>query len=139
MLRRLWGLNTLSAELFLSALALSWGMWLLLPFESYTTTPTYRYLSAWGPEWIFGMLTMLVGIIQYVGVLLGVTNYFQQWRFRIGGGILGVAIWGSIALSFWLSNPFSTAPIIYTITLLGCMFIALRLSIMSGKLGHHLW
>ena len=135
-LRKIYSLDTRSAELFASALAITFGGWLLAPWGTYGTSSTFKYLSVWGPEWMFGLTMLLTGAIQYSGIIFSLIPDKRHWIFRIVGSELGVMVWCVLAISFWLSNPFSTAPIIYTIVVLVCIAVSIKLSIESGKVGH---
>ena len=137
--RRLLHIDTRSAELYSAALAMTFGTWLFLPWETYSTSSTFKYLSVWGAEWVFGLIVLLIGVIQYGGVILSLLPHNRHWILRIIGSELSMVIWCTLAISFWLSNPLSTAPVIYTVVTLVSTGISIKLSIESGKVGHFIW
>ena len=136
---KIYSLDTRSAELFASALAITFGGWLLAPWQTYSAAPTFQYLSVWGPEWAFGLIMLLIGVTQYGGILFSLMPNKCHWILRIIGNNVGVVGWSILAISFWLSNPTSTAAIVYTVVVLICIYISIKLSIESGKIGHSIW
>lgn len=100
--------------------ALIWGIVLMLPFDTFSTSKTYNLIS-FLPEWLWSVafLTFFVcqsGAILYANIV---------WRVRMV--IVGAIVWATICSMAVGANPVSTA-YFYLIPTLGCVWAFARLS-----------
>lgn len=54
--------DTRLLEIFVGVFSLVWGLYLVFPVNSFTTTTVFLYFSQFVPEWAIGIGLMLVGI-----------------------------------------------------------------------------
>jgi hypothetical protein len=98
-----WGLilqehDTEPAELSGGALKVGVGGWLLLPFETFESSPSFVALTIL-PEWVWGTALLCIGVL-HIGVLrLGA----RSWRQRLS--LFGWLVWFSFAAVLVTANP----------------------------------
>lgn len=62
-----WAVHMVSAAILL----LPWGIWLMLPLDTFGTGLAYRTMGALAPEAVWGVIFASVGVLLYVGTVLG--------------------------------------------------------------------
>jgi len=120
--------------------ALLWGAW-VIAFGTFSSGPAYYYLIAsasWltGPvhaEWLWGGLTVAAGCAQLVGVFSDRAD--GRVRLRMGAALFSCTLWVSLGVAFTLTNPVSTAPVVYGLFALANA--ALYYQIGTGQRGRH--
>lgn len=102
-------------EIVLAGLALGFGVWLLLPFDTFGTSATFGTLAELATEAVWGLAMATLGALWYFGILV-------KWKMlrQLTAGLCMVA-WAFISMAFWDSNLSSTASITYPIFSLACM------------------
>jgi CHASE2 domain-containing sensor protein len=94
----------------LSAMGLLiWGIWLLLPWDTFGASPSFRAMKAFAPEWIWGASIAFVGFLQTLATLR------KNYRARIVTAMLAIFFWLAIVIFFFLGNILSTAWIPYIV------------------------
>ena len=100
----------------LALTALAWGLVLLNPVDTFSTSPAFSMMAQIAPEYIWGLLFLGLGILQLLVIecdkehVKPISGYVQ---------LLGVFIWSMIALFFYIGNPHGTGFVPYiTITFL---------------------
>ena len=100
----------------LALTALAWGLVLLNPTDTFSTSPAFSMMAQIAPEYVWGLLFSGFGVLQLI--IIGrdhkhfkpISGYVQ---------LLGVFIWSMIALFFYIGNPRGTGFVPYiTITFL---------------------
>jgi hypothetical protein len=93
--------------LVLGLAAIVWGLGVSLQENAFATGTAYQFMV--GPEWAWGAVFVLQGLIR----LVAAEGKLHVWRQR--GSILGTACWASLAYFFRLGNP--TSPISWVLIL----------------------
>lgn len=125
-------LRTRPLELLGAGWAVIWGMWVGNPGSViFTSSATFRVMGLVAPEWLWGLVTVIVGL----GQLGAIYNESLVWRYRIG--VTAFLLWGFVTLLFILSNLNSTAPVTYGMMFLISLMVAgkLRWRLAVGESG----
>ncbi len=106
---------------FLSAYAVAWGGWLLLPMQTFTETPVYATMAVLAPEWVWGILVAGLGLVS-------LTARHYRWRrvklvVRLGLGLLFTAM----ALASLLSSLSSVGGLTFASFAAGNYWLSIRL------------
>lgn len=114
-------------ELIFGSSSVLWGTFLLLPIDTFASTPSFRTMATF-PEWAWGFCLALLGILQFMGAT------YDQARIRQAAAFGLIALWGFVAISLLLANPASTGPIAYGWTFTGSEIIVYwRLGLMRRE------
>ena len=79
------------------------GTWLLLPINTFASTPSYQLLADIAPEWVWGLLFLIFGITQLTSVSL------DQVRMRRISSALLALLFIIYISGVFTSNPYSLA------------------------------
>ncbi len=98
-----WGLilaehDTEPVELAGGVLKVMLGAWLVLPWQSFASSPTFETLAV-VPEWLAGMALLSLGAWHMLALRSGV----RCWRRT--ASLLGFLVWFSMAVTFVIANP----------------------------------
>lgn len=101
--RAWWGLilaehDTEPAEFSGGLLKVAIGFWLLLPFETFESSPTFAVFSIL-PEWLWGSALFALGAFH----LLALRSGGQEARRH--AATIGYLVWFSFAMVFVYTNP----------------------------------
>jgi hypothetical protein len=99
---------------FISALQIFlWGLWLLLPFDSFASSKIFMNLEKIAPEWAWG----------FAAVVIGASWVFcRNLKIRSLFALLTIMFWSVITLTYMQSNFMSTATVVYpTLILIASM------------------
>ncbi len=103
----IFGTHTDFFELFNALLLIAWGIWLVLPFETFRTTKAFSVLDAYTNELTFGFIPLLIGLyILYTLIMLRIAR-------RRYGILAASAFWIFIAIVIGASNITSTGVAVY--------------------------
>ncbi len=103
----IFGTHTDFFELFNALLLIVWGVWLILPFETFKTTKAFTVLDTYTHEVVFGFIPLLIGLyILYTLVTLRIAR-------RRYGILTASAFWIFISIIIGSSNITSTGVPIY--------------------------
>lgn len=91
------GVELLSAVM----LAWTWGVVLLWPGNTFTSTRAYTYFALLGPEWLWALMALLIALLQAPGRRM-------RRRVRAMGAVLAATFFLTAALALWLGNPLGT-------------------------------
>ena len=108
-------------EMMSGMLALFWGIILLLPFDTFSSTPSYFAMQTIAPEIAWGLAVAIGGMAQMISVLF-LSNYAR----KLTAGI-SIFIWWFVAGMFIVSNSISTAVPVYSIIALSSSWSFIRL------------
>lgn len=110
------------SELLNGLAATLWGLWLLLPWNTFGRTATFAAMRDTGvPEWLWGTVIFTLGIIQIAGLVAG------WWRWRRRSALILCGVWAFIAVMFAQANISSTGTVIYPLFSLSAMWAYLRM------------
>lgn len=107
-------------ELILGCAALTWGVWLLLPFAIFPTSPTFRVMGEIAPEWVWGLLMAGAGLQSIIGVMR------QSYTMRRWSLAVMAALWLASWTAFVLGNWRSTTSVHYLWWFVLCAYSYLR-------------
>jgi len=116
-----WGANTFWFEVFTVWMAVSWGLVLMLPGDTFQTTKAYSLLQPWGESnwalFVFGVASLKIS-----GLLLGFIT-FGGW-FRLVGSSLAFMFWSLLGVLLYLGNPIGHGWVIYASLACGNIAVA---------------
>ncbi|WP_426455477.1 hypothetical protein ACP26L_36275 (plasmid) [Paenibacillus sp. S-38] len=101
-------------EVTLSAISGYWGVMLLLPFDTFATSPAYDKMANLASESNWGIFMLLVSLYILLGMLIG------HFRMRRIGLLFSTANWLFVSSMLFMGSPSSTGG--------GCYFIFAVLS-----------
>ena len=116
----LFGTHTDFFELFNSTLLIGWGAWLLLPFDSFTSSKAFTVLATYFSETTFGLIPVAIGLY-----ILYTLIAFRIARRRYGI-LAATAFWIFIAVIIGSSNIASTGVAVYGIVAIFSIISYLR-------------
>lgn len=100
-------------EWFMAAMTAAWGAVLLLPAETFTTSPGWVIFRSFWSEEGWGIIMLLLGLVRLFGLYVnGARADVTPW-IRISSAMLGFMVWVGICTSFGLSGIISTWLAIY--------------------------
>lgn len=92
-----------------------WGLWLLLPFQTFGGTRSFSVMDAVAPEWAWGLLMGAGGAGAIIGALL------ERMRWVQFGTLTCFYMWGAISVATVASHPTSTGVPVYTVLSLSAL------------------
>jgi hypothetical protein len=82
-----------------AAMIFGWGVTLLLPGETLTSSPAYLELLDRFPESVWGVILLGIGLLRFAALLIN-----GHWRpsplLRGAAALLGAIVWGQFLLGF---------------------------------------
>lgn len=120
--------NPAPLETILSFESVLLGMWLLLPMNTFSTANTFKMLAVWPGELAVGSILVCLGLARAYALVL------KKTRLRWNIAVVGMVVWSYIDLSFFISNPASTAVVTYFVFVILSAWIlsALTWKIING-------
>lgn len=95
-------------ELYVTMQLLLWGIILVLPMDTFSTSITFRVLASVIKEETLGVLMIVLGVLRLTALLVnGMIPRFTP-LVRIGGAFIGCFVWFFISVSFAESGVIST-------------------------------
>jgi hypothetical protein len=82
--------------------ALSWGVWLLLPFDTFGSSATFRVLPMIAPEWAWGAVFVTVSLLLLFGILRCSRAIRRHALLFLS--LLWLATWSALVISNWRST-----------------------------------
>lgn len=115
-------------ELYSALTVFLWGMWIANPhYDTFSTSTIFNTMSLLPmQEDAQGFIFMLFGLFQMIGLFLNIVRLRRIAAFGI------VLIWLFISTMFIISNPASTATVIYPMLALAAIWAYWRITINSG-------
>lgn len=115
-------------ELYSALTVFLWGMWIANPhYDTFSTSTIFNTMSLLPMhEDAQGFIFMLFGLFQMIGLFLNIGRLRRIAAFGI------VLIWLFISTMFIISNPASTATVIYPMLALAAIWAYWRITINSG-------
>lgn len=108
-------------EYLLASLAMCWGIWLLLPWEAFPSTPTYAVMHKIVPEAVWGGALFANGAVLLCG-LWRLSYRVRRWAL-LSLFILWLMVWLALLFGNWRS----TATAVYIHAAVFCALAYLRL------------
>lgn len=96
-------------EITFGLLMTGWGIQLLMPWSTFSTSISYRALAQIMPEWAWGALLTWVGITKIGAYLL------NHRRVRMAATLGAVMIWTFLSVVFGAANPYGTGIVVYPV------------------------
>jgi hypothetical protein len=109
------------SELLCGLAGALWGAFLLLPQDTFASTPTFNSMELLAPEWAWGLAIMSGGLWQLASMSM------EHHRSRRISALGGALTWAFISVLFALANIASTAVIIYPLLCLSATWAYWRL------------
>lgn len=76
-----------TVEIVFLFLTFGWGAWIVMPWDTFHTSPSYKVLSFIAPEWLWGATALLIGTCRINGLV------FDNYPLRIFAAGAGCGIW----------------------------------------------
>lgn len=115
-----WDADTRGAEVLSALIAWTWGLWLLLPWNTFESVASYAFMSTLLPERTWGVLFLVVGGLQSLAMCGNVH------LFRYPAAVFSMVLWVSVSLMFFASNPGAYGPILYGLLAASQWWVILR-------------
>lgn len=101
------GTHTEFFEVFNAVLIITWGSWLLLPFDSFGSSKAFTVLSTFVSEPLFALLPIIIGVyILYTLITFKITR-------RRYGILAASAFWIFLSIIIGISNIAATGVPVY--------------------------
>lgn len=114
--------QTWTLELFLAVQSMTWGLWLLGPWDSFAVVPGAFTVLGLIPEPVWGTVFAAHGMVHCYAVLRENVGLCRR-------SVLTLAcLWGFVFVSLLLTIPLATSTPIYGASILGCAWVFFRLS-----------
>lgn len=94
-------------EYHLAASAFGWGAWMLLPLNTFASSPTYRVMTSIAPEWIWGAGFFAFGLLKFYAAWRGSLKSRRRVTFW------GCFVWLFLAIAHQFGNSITPAGVIY--------------------------
>ncbi len=117
----LWKRDFEFAELLSGLTAALWGLWLLLPWDTFEPSPGFSVMRVLAPEWGWGLVMTFIGISQLYALLI------DERRPRLNFSLMASAAWVFIATAVGWANPTGTGVIIFSMFALSAFWAFLRI------------
>jgi len=106
----------------MATFTLIWGFWVGNPMWTvFTTAPLFNAMSVLAPEWVWGTVALIVGLVMLFGVIR------MSYRSLILGASTGFYFWICASIAFFLGDWQNTGGITLLMIALYCGYIALNL------------
>jgi uncharacterized membrane protein HdeD (DUF308 family) len=129
--------GTRVAEWMLAAVTALWGTVLLLPTDTYTTSPVFNFISHVISEPVLGAAMLFFGLLRIVGLFVnGARQDVTPW-IRVVSASFGFLVWSLICFSFALSGVISTWAATYTVFAVTEVFNVYRAAHDAGAYARH--
>jgi hypothetical protein len=102
------------------------GFWLMLPWDTYNLSPTYKWLAALSPDWVPGILLLGAGVIMLWGA------WTNRAKPIIVTSWIGYSVWTAISILLLIANAYSILWILAVVPAVHCAFIALNVNLNKG-------
>lgn len=103
------------------------GFWYLMPWSSFSASPTGKSFSEFAPEWVWGLCFFVFGVVQLYCVMQG-----ARYKLRATLSMAGMWLWIIFTVLTVLSNWRGVGWIITFIFILTNIVIYLRLKNVSA-------
>ena len=100
-------------EVSITSLSLWWGIILILPFHTFSTSDSYAAMQQIAEENVWAVFMLLLGTVQLAGMV------FDRFHLKRTGLLIATFIWFFIASMFAMGTPITTATGTYVI--MGCL------------------
>jgi len=112
-------------EAYSASLMATWGIVLIVPWDTFSTTPAYSVLARIANEEQWGLLALALAGVQVAGMQ---SNwYIFGYEMRISTLLVAACAWVAIGVLFGLGNPRGHAVVIYLLSGAACFWQAYQL------------
>lgn len=105
-----------------------WGLWLALPWATFSRSPIYELMLSLAPEIVWGVAAMCIGAL----ILWGV--FSQTYKALVRGALAGFYYWFVISGFYLLGSWQSTGWINAFMVAVYCAFVAINLRVNKSSL-----
>src|SRR4051794_8161211 len=93
-------------EVLLGTMATLWGFWLVLPFDTFASSPAFGVMAQLAPEMLWGGVILTIGLMQLFMVvvrrIIPERPCYSERRLLVS---LSATVWIFIAVMFIQVNP----------------------------------
>ncbi len=107
-------------ELYLGVFSLLWGLWCILPMDSFRVSGAFALLGRIAPEHVWGIVVAGVGAVKIFAV---VKKFISLKKIAF---VAALFLWLCVAISFIAGLPFSVGLPIYSLTAFANFFCLWR-------------
>ena len=116
--------DTEPAELLGVILTTLWGLWLLLPMQTFHSSVAYNALAV-VPEWLLGSVLLVIGMHAGAALRDGRVSRRREAALSMFGG------WFAIAAAFAWGDITNTGVVVYGVVAVAAGWVYLRLGILA--------
>ena len=113
--------QTFNLEMYLAIQSLCWGLWLILPFASFTLYSKDYTIIEYLPENLWGIIFTLQGSLHIYSIVKRDVNLCRYFALILG------FLWLIVLISFFIATPLDSSIIIYVTSIIGCIWVYIRL------------
>lgn len=112
------------ATIIMSLYTFMWGLWLATPaWATFGTAPLYSKMDDVGPEWLWGLIAVISGLVMLYGVLKPSYGSLSKAAFT------GAIHWGIITFFYFWGDWHSTGGLTALMIAVYCSFVYLNLRV----------
>lgn len=117
------------ACIILGMLTSAWGLWLLAPWETFTSAPVFSKLAQFVPEPMMGLWSLVCGLLIIGAVFRGLYKCLYL--------ALGFAVWhwGTVSVLMWWGDWHNTGGLTYGFICLYCIYLYLNIKVNYSRYG----
>jgi len=119
--------DTIPVESITAVQSMLFGLWLILPFDTFSSGSVFDIMNQIAPESIWGVLMMVLGITQLY------TVHTKRVFYRIWATRIMLPVWVIIDLSFLLSRTASSASITYFVFVMCSIWSLISLALRQNR------
>lgn len=119
--------DTTPVETITAVQSMLFGLWLVLPFNTFNSGNVFDIMNQIAPESVWGILMMVLGIAQLY------TVHTKRVVYRIWATRIMLPVWVIIDLSFLLSLTASSASITYFVFVMCSVWSLISLALRQNR------
>lgn len=119
--------DTIPVESITAVQSMLFGLWLILPFDTFGSGSVFDIMRQIAPETTWGVLMMILGVAQLYVV------HVKKVLYRIWVTRIMLPIWVIIDLSFLLSRTASSASVTYFVFVMCSVWSLISLALRQNR------
>ena len=126
-------------ELFIGAYSITLGLFVFFFPVPYETSSSYKYLSTIGTGRVFGIILILISVVQFIGVIMCLVKHPKRYLLRSTGTFVGVGMWIMITVASYLSGHNLTSTSLLLLIAVAYIYSSIKIAAEGGNNGFSLW
>ena len=115
--------------IILGIMTAAWGIWILMPWDTFGSAKLFSKMSEFAPEWAWGTWSILCGILLIIAIFKGLYSFlartlmFSLWH------------WSAVSAMMWWGDWHNTGGLTYTFFAVYCAYRYFNIKINYVKFG----